>query len=289
MPARRMGRGDQPRVRLPEPAAARRAGGVGLGRRRTACSTSGSTTWRSSTWRAGARPPACPPGRGALGAGFDAAWNLAACVTVNRFLAHLKVGRPPEGLGGPTSYDHLAGATDGEDAFAERLRSLGNPPYLGGAGTAGPGGDLRWEGVPSTRTPGRGRRTGPTCSRPGWRSAVGAAVDIAGGVAESLAGEAGARRSGGRRSTGSSPPTRCSARSPPRSSWSRTPRCAACTASGSRRSARPPPSCTSTRCAASRMASAGSSSRTNCCTPGCGMTPAAAAAIPGCGTWPATT
>ena len=60
-------------------------------------------------------------------------------MTVNRFLAHLKIGRPPEGLGGPTDHDHLAGAADGEGPFAERLRSLGTRLYLGGAGTARPG------------------------------------------------------------------------------------------------------------------------------------------------------
>jgi len=137
--------------------------------------------WRAATGLPSGRSP---------GARFDAAWNLAACVTVNRFLAHLKVGRPPEGLGGPTSYDHLAGTTAAEDAFAERLRSLGNPPYLGGAGTAGPGGDLRWAGVPSPRS-WRGPANWPDLLGAGLASAVGAAVDIAGGVAESLAGEGG--------------------------------------------------------------------------------------------------
>ena len=111
-------------------------------------------------------------------------------MTANRFLAHLKVGRPPEGLGGPTSYDHLAGTTAAEDAFAERLRSLGNPPYLGGAGTAGPDGDLRWEGIPSPQS-WRGPANWPDLFAAGLASAVGAAVDIAGGVAESLAGEGG--------------------------------------------------------------------------------------------------
>jgi hypothetical protein len=37
------------------------------------------------------------PSGGDSGARFDAAWNLAACVTVNRFLSHLKVGRPARG------------------------------------------------------------------------------------------------------------------------------------------------------------------------------------------------
>ncbi len=139
---------------------------------------------------AGWRAAAGLPRGGASGARFDAAWNLAACVTVNQFLSHLKVGRPPEGLGGPTGYDHLAGVADGEGPFAERLRSLGTPPGLSGAGTAGPGGDLCWEGV---RSPGTwpGPANWPDLLAAGLASAVGTAVDIAGGVAESLTGEGG--------------------------------------------------------------------------------------------------
>jgi predicted metal-dependent peptidase len=137
---------------------------------------------RLAGWRAATGTPSGP------GAGFDAAWNLAACVTVNRFLSHLKVGRPPEGVGGPTDHDHLAGA--GEGPLAERLRSLGVPPDLGGAGTAGPGGDLRWAGAPSSRTWPRPANW-PDLFAAGLASAVGAAVDIAGGVAESLTVEGG--------------------------------------------------------------------------------------------------
>jgi predicted metal-dependent peptidase len=141
---------------------------------------------RLAGWRAAAGLPSA----GRSGAGFDAAWNLAACVTVNRFLSHLKVGRPPEGLGGPTDYDHLAGGTDGEGPFAERLRSLETPPFQGGAGTAGPGGDLLWDGA---RAPSCWPRPvhWPDLLAAGLASAVGAAVDMAGGVAESLSGESG--------------------------------------------------------------------------------------------------
>jgi predicted metal-dependent peptidase len=141
---------------------------------------------RLAGWRAATGIPSA----GRSGAGFDAAWNLAACVAVNRFLSHLKVGRPPEGLGGPTDYDHLAGGTDGEGPFAERLRSLGTPPYLGGAGTAGPGGDLRWAGARSPSTWPRPVNW-PDQLAAGLASAVGTAVDIAGGVADSLSGEGG--------------------------------------------------------------------------------------------------
>jgi predicted metal-dependent peptidase len=137
---------------------------------------------RLAGWRAATGMPS--------GAHFDAAWNLAACVTVNRFLSHLKVGRPPAGLGGPTDYDHLAGGTDGEGPFAERLRSLETPPYLGGAGTAGPRGDLCWAGAPSKMTWPQVVNW-PDLLAAGLESAVGAAVDIAGGVAESLDGGSG--------------------------------------------------------------------------------------------------
>ena len=137
-------------------------------------------------WRAATGLPS------GAGARFDAAWNLAACTTVNRFLSHLKVGRPPEGLGGPTDYDHLAGATGDEGPFAERLRALEAPPYLGGAGTAGSDGDLRWAGVPSRRT-WPGPVNWPDLLAAGLASAVGAAVDVAGGVADHLTGEGGSK------------------------------------------------------------------------------------------------
>ena len=141
-------------------------------------------------WRAAVGLPSGGLPGGLTRAGFDAAWNLAACLTVNRFLSHLKIGRPPEELGGPTAYDHLAGTTGGEGPFAERLRSLGNPLGLGGAGTGGPGGDLRWAGIPSSRT-WPGAVNWPDLLAVGLATAVGAAVDVAGGVAESLTGESG--------------------------------------------------------------------------------------------------
>jgi predicted metal-dependent peptidase len=125
------------------------------------------------------------------GAGFDAAWNLAACTAVNRFLAHLKVGRPPAGLGGPTGFEHLAGqATEAEEEFARQLRELTSPLNLAGSGTGGPGGDLRWAGLPA-----KGSWPGPVkwpdLLGAGLADAVGAAVDVAGGAAESLTTEFG--------------------------------------------------------------------------------------------------
>jgi predicted metal-dependent peptidase len=124
------------------------------------------------------------------GGGFDAAWNLAACATANRFLAHLKVGRPPAGLGGPSGHEHRFGAADSEEHVAARLRDLGTPLNLAGAGTGGPGGDLRWAGAATDRT-WPGKVNWPDLLGAGLADAVGAAVDVAGGAAESLTGESG--------------------------------------------------------------------------------------------------
>jgi predicted metal-dependent peptidase len=124
------------------------------------------------------------------GAGFDAAWNLAACTTVNRFLGHLKIGRPPEGLGGPSGPELVIGAAEGEEQLAARLRLLSAPLNLAGAGTGGPGGDLRWAGAAGART-WPGRASWPDLLAAGLADAVGAAVDVAGGAAESLTGENG--------------------------------------------------------------------------------------------------
>jgi predicted metal-dependent peptidase len=107
-----------------------------------------------------------PVGRNS-GTRFDAAGNLVACMEVNRFLDHLKVGRPPEGLG----------------EFGDEVRP-------GRAGTAGPGGDLCWEGIPSPNS-WQGPANWPDLFAAGLESAVGAAVDVAGGVARSLTGESG--------------------------------------------------------------------------------------------------
>ena len=141
---------------------------------------------RLAGWRAAVGLPSS----GSPGADFDVAWNLAACVTVNRFLSHLKIGRPPEGLGGPTNYDHLAGGGDDEGRFAQRLRSLGTPLDLAEAGTGGPRGDLCWAGAPPAGTWHRPVNW-PELLAAGLESAVGDAVDVAGGVAESLTGEVG--------------------------------------------------------------------------------------------------
>ena len=143
------------------------------------------TEQHHESWTAAAGlPPGARWTRPGAGSGFDGAWNLAACVTVNRFLAHLKVGRPPDGLGGLTDHEHLAGA-DSEERFAARLRDLTAPLNLAGAGTGGPGGDLRWAGTASGRT-WSGKVNWPDLLAAGLADAVGAAVDVAGGAAESL-------------------------------------------------------------------------------------------------------
>jgi predicted metal-dependent peptidase len=121
---------------------------------------------------------------------FDEPWNFAACVTVNRFLSHLKVGRPPEGLGRLTSHADLAGATVEEAVFAERLRSAGTTPALDEAGTAGRAGDLRWVD-PATLRYRRRPVVWPDLLAAGLENAVGAAVDVAGGVTETLTGATG--------------------------------------------------------------------------------------------------
>ena len=116
-------------------------------------------------------------------AGFDAAWNLAACLAVNRFLSHLKVGRPPDGYGAPTAYDHLVAAMGAEEACADHFRTRGVPPGLDGSGTGGPGGDLCWTGDPWPPP-----TAWPDLLAAGLTAAVAAAVDVAGGAAENLAG-----------------------------------------------------------------------------------------------------
>jgi hypothetical protein len=158
-------------------------------------------------WTAARLPP--------RGADFDPAWNLAACLTVNRFLAHLKLGRPPDGIGQPARYDHLVAAAGGdEEEYAARLRGLGIQLDLAGTGTAGPERDLRWEGQPRP-SDWRGPADWPGRFATGLSAAVGAAVSVAGGEIKNLTGDRG--RNGTRRWTGSSRTTRCSVPWPTRS------------------------------------------------------------------------
>ena len=121
------------------------------------------------------------------GKGFDAAWNGAACLAVDRFLRQVKVGRAPGGLGAPSVHDQLLGASGGEEAAARTFRERGVPDGLGGVG--GPGGDLVWAGEPTLGhwTPGGwiiGRW--PDLLARGLTDAVVAAVDVAGGAVAAM-------------------------------------------------------------------------------------------------------
>ena len=79
---------------------------------------------------------------------------------------------------------------ESEEHLAARLRLLPAPLSLAGAGTGGPGGDLRWAGAASART-WPAKVNWPDLLAAGLADAVGAAVDVAGGAAESLSGETG--------------------------------------------------------------------------------------------------
>jgi len=113
---------------------------------------------------------------------FDAAWNAAACATVNRFLTHLKFGRPPIIL--PASLP----AGD-EERLAEDFRLRGIPAELRGVGTAGPGPDLA---VGTSRRWGQPQQWEQLLAD-GLSAAVQAAVAVAGGELATLAGGAGRR------------------------------------------------------------------------------------------------
>lgn len=134
----------------------------------------------------------------AAGAGFDQPWNVAACLAVNRFLSHLKIGRPPAGIGVLTGFEHLVATTGAESALAETLRDRGVPEGLDGCGVGGPGGDLIWTAPFRTAVPrAAAAHTGP----PTWSdllarglaAAVEAAVEVAGGAAETISGGRGPR------------------------------------------------------------------------------------------------
>jgi len=74
----------------------------------------------------------------------DQAWNLACCLTANRFAAHLRIGQPPPGIAVATPYDQVAEATRSEESCAQRLRELDSELDLRTSGTGGRDGDLRW-------------------------------------------------------------------------------------------------------------------------------------------------
>ncbi|MBI4940024.1 MAG: hypothetical protein HY830_04690 [Actinobacteria bacterium] len=132
-------------------------------------------------------------------AGYDREWNAAACLAVNRFLRHLKIGQPPAGIGGPTTFDHLVAAVGAEESCARTFRERGLPAELGHVGVAGTGADLLWSPAPATpswmrRHPAGTAVTWPDRLATGLSAAVVAAVDVAGGAAESLNGYTGRRK-----------------------------------------------------------------------------------------------
>jgi predicted metal-dependent peptidase len=129
------------------------------------------------------------PGRSLASAtpgGFEPAWNLAACLTVNRFLAHVGIGAPPAGIGADSQYEHIAATTRGEESCADRLRDLGTELDLRGAGVGGKDGDLRWTGeVAARETAGRAAVPPPDWAgllATGLARVASTAVDVAGGV-----------------------------------------------------------------------------------------------------------
>ncbi|MGH3249154.1 MAG: DUF2201 family putative metallopeptidase [Trebonia sp.] len=85
-------------------------------------------------------------------AGFDLAWNLACCLTVNRFLERLGAGLQLGLAAETTSYDQLAEMSRGEAFLARRLRELGTDLNLSGVGVGGPDGDLLHTGPATPAT-----------------------------------------------------------------------------------------------------------------------------------------
>jgi len=128
-----------------------------------------------------------PPGGGSL----DVA-HLAACdVAVNRFLATLRLGRHPDsaqGAPGPGDYPSAD-----EAALARQWRRDGVPERWRGEGVAGHRPDLR--AAPPAPVPAPAWYTPPDFAQrfaAGLTAAVGAAIDVAGGLRTSLEADLGA-------------------------------------------------------------------------------------------------
>lgn len=125
---------------------------------------------------------------GAGGPHFDQAWNAASCAAVNRFLAHLKIGRPPAEL----VVDATAGpGTGDEERLAGEYRLRGQPVGAAWWGTGGTGGDLVLVARPGYEV--ITTRMWETYLADGLTAAVTAAVEVAGGDRASLSGGAGRR------------------------------------------------------------------------------------------------
>jgi len=138
-----------------------------------------------SGWSAAAGLPA-----GRAGAGFARPWPVAACLAVNRFLARLRIGSPPPGLGHPTAHDHRVAVAGAEEECARWFRTEGVPPELGDVGVGGPHGDLA-HARPGAAVGGSRPSTSatwPELLAAGLADAVAAAVDVAGGALDDLSG-----------------------------------------------------------------------------------------------------
>jgi predicted metal-dependent peptidase len=119
----------------------------------------------------------------------DQAWNLACCLTTNRFVAHLGIGQAPPGIAVATPYDQIAETTRGEESCADRLRGLGKELVLHSSGTGGPGGDLRWTSAVEPKAPpaaGSVQADWAELLATGLACVAGEAVDVVSGVKRAL-------------------------------------------------------------------------------------------------------
>jgi len=120
---------------------------------------------------------------------WDPAWNLACCLTTNRFVAHLRVGQPPSGTAVATKYDQIAETTRSEESCAARLRDLGTDLVLHTSGTGGPDGDLRWTSAVEPKAPPAAAGAQADWAEllaAGLARVAGEAVDGVGGVTRAL-------------------------------------------------------------------------------------------------------
>jgi predicted metal-dependent peptidase len=111
-------------------------------------------------------------------------WNAAADCAVARFLANLKVGRPPAEIELPAGLP-----TQSEDDLYRRFCESGIPADLTALGTAGPrAADIVAE--PGGEKPWRSRITWAEVFGRGLSRAVGSALNIAAGIQDDLGKEA---------------------------------------------------------------------------------------------------
>jgi predicted metal-dependent peptidase len=123
--------------------------------------------------------------------GFDLAWNLACCLTVNRFLEHLGSGLQLGLAAETTPYGQLAETSRGEVFLARRLRELGTDLNLSGVGVGGPDGDLLRTGPVMPVMP----AVSPAVPlRNGWAELLAAGLARVAGDAVDTAGGASRRR-----------------------------------------------------------------------------------------------